>query len=120
MTEEKIERVLELLTDYTNAMEANAVNMKRQIAEIVGVKGAMAVKEETFNILKFDKQQGNRIGEFEVAYKKANIPEKFQQAHNILNKNNATISSRYRGEGYVHGYWLYGENKIYRQKLKQK
>lgn len=114
------EKVLEILCDFANALEAAVVGMKHRIAELTGVKGAIAVLEETFNILKFDKQQGNRIGEFEVAYKKANIPEKFQQAHNILDKNSATISSRYHGEGYVHGYWLYGENKIYRQKLKRK
>lgn len=73
MSEEKLERILDILVDHANSMEVNAVNMKRQIAEIVGVKGVTAVKEETFSILKFDKQQGNRIGEFGVAYAKANI-----------------------------------------------
>lgn len=114
------EKVLEILVDFGNALEAAVVNMKRQIVEIVGVKGVVAVKEETFSVLKFDKQQGNRIGEFEVAYAKANIPDKFQQAWNILNKNNAVIGDRYHGEGYAHAYWLYGEAKIYRQKLKGK
>jgi len=114
------EKILEILVDFANAVEAAAVNVKHRIAELTRVKGAIAVKEETFNILKFDKQQGNRIGEFEVAYKKANIPEKFQEAWNILNKNNAVIGDRYHGEGYVHSYWLYGEGKIYRQKLKRK
>lgn len=117
MTDEK---VLEIFVDFGNALEAAVVNMKRQIAEVVGVKGAVAVKEETFTILKFEKQQGNRIGEFEVAYAKVNIPEKFQQAHNILGKNNAVIGDRYHGEGYAYAYWLYGEAKIYRQKLKGK
>jgi len=114
------ERTLEILVDFGNALEAAVVNMKRQVAEVVGVKAAVAVAEETFNILKFEKQEGNRIGEFGVAYKKANIPEKFQQAWNILNKNNAVIGDRYHGEGYVYAYWLYGEGKIYRQKLKGK
>ena len=114
------EKVLEILVDYANAQESAAVNLKRQIAEIEGVKGVVAVKEETFNILKFDKQQGARIGEYGVAYKSKNIPDKFQQAWNILNKNNAVIGNRYCGEGYVYSYWLYGENKIYKQKLKGK
>ena len=118
MSEEKLQRLMEIIVDYSNATEAAAVNMKRQIVEVVGVKGIVAVKEETFIILKFEKQQGNRIGEFGVAYAKVNIPEKFQQAWNILNKSNAVIGGRYHGEGYTYSYWLYGENKIYRQKLK--
>ena len=55
----------------------------------------------------------------EVAYKAQNIPDRFQQAFNILSKNNATISSRYHGEAYVYAYWLYGADKIYRQKMKR-
>jgi len=81
-------------------------------------KQAVAVKEETFNILKFEKQQGAKIGEFEVAYKANNLPDKWTSAFNVLRQNNATINSRYHGEGYAFSYWLYGEDKIYRQKLK--
>jgi len=76
------------------------------------------VKEETFTILKFEKQQGARIGEYEVAYKTNNLEDKWVQAYNILRQNNATIANRYYGENYEFSYWLYGENKIYRQKLK--
>lgn len=114
------EQVLEIFVDFTNAIESACVNVRRRIADLKGVKEAVLVAEETFDILKFDKQQGARIGGYEVAYKAKNIPEKFQQAHNILNKNNAVIGNRYHGEGYVHSYWLYGENKIYRQKIKGK
>lgn len=113
------EQILEILVDFANAVEAAAVNVKHRIGELTGVKGAIAVKEETISILKFEKQQGERIGEFEVAYVKNNIPEKFQQALNILNKANATISDRYHGPRYSYSYWLYGEGKIYRQKLKR-
>jgi hypothetical protein len=79
-----------------------------------------AVKEETFDILKFEKQQGAKIGEFEITYKANNIPDKWAQAYNILRQNNAIINSRYTGENYTYNYWLYGEDKIYRQKLKPK
>jgi len=80
---------------------------------------ATAVKEETFTILKFEKQQGAKIGEFELAYKENNLADKWTQAHNILRQNNATINNRYYGEDYVYNYWLYDKDKIYRQKLKQ-
>lgn len=113
----KLEEFYEIVVNYANAQEASAVDLKHRVAEFLGVKEA-AVKEETFTCLKYEKQQGQRIGEYEVAYKPNNIPEKFQQAFNILSKNNATISSRYHGEGYAYSYWLYGEGKIYRQKLK--
>ena len=112
------EEILEIIVDYANAQEAAAVNLKHRIAELVGVKEAIAVKEETFTILKWEEQKGVRIGSYEVAYKANNIPDKWNSAYNILRQNNATIADRYYGEGYVYGYWLYGEGKIYRQKLK--
>jgi hypothetical protein len=83
-------------------------------------KQAAVVKEETFNILKFELQQGAKIGDYEVAYRANNIEEKWIQANNILRQNNSTINSRYHGHGYVFSYWLYGLDKIYRQKLKPK
>jgi len=33
--------------------------------------------------------------------------------------NNTTIKERYHGPSYAYTYWLYGEDKIYRQKLKR-
>jgi len=83
-------------------------------------KQEQAVREETFTCLKFEPQQGAKIGEYEVAYKANNIEDKWTHAFNVLKQNNSTINSRYHGEGYAYSYWLYGENKIYRQKLKPK
>jgi len=83
-------------------------------------KEPAAVKEETFSILKFEAQQGAKIGEFEVAYKANNLEDKWTHAHNVLRNSNATIKDRYHAEGYEFSYWLYGENKIYRQKLTPK
>jgi len=114
------EEVLEVIADFATAVEAAAVNVKHRIAELAGVKEATAVKEETFTILKFEKQVGSRIGEYEVAYKASSVSDKWTYAYNILRQNNATIANRYHGEGYVFGYWLYGVDKIYRQKLKPK
>jgi len=76
------------------------------------------VKEEIFAVLKFEKQQGAKIGEYEVAYKQNNLSETWIQAYNILRQNNATINNRYTGTDYVYNYWLYDEDKIYRQKMK--
>jgi len=118
MSEEKYEKILEIMVDNFNAIEAASVNAKHRIGELVGVKEAPAAKEETFTTLKYEKQQGNRLGEFEVAYKASNLPDKFSPAYGILRVNNATIKERYHGSGYVYSYWLFGKDKIYRQKLK--
>jgi hypothetical protein len=85
-----------------------------------GVKETLAaVKEEAFNILKWDAQEGAKIGAYDVAYKATNLLDKWNQAHNVLRQNNAVINARYHGEGYVCAYWVYGEDKIYRQRLKK-
>lgn len=117
------EKVAEVIVDFFNAIEAAAVNAKRQIGQLYGAKEETkpaAVEETTFNILKFESQQGAKIGEYEVAYKANNIEDKWAHAHNVLRNSNATINDRYHGQGYQFSYWLYGENKIYRQKLKPK
>ena len=83
-------------------------------------KTTAAVQEATFTMLRFEAQQGAKLGQFEVAYKQNNHPDKWQSAYNILRNSNATIKDRYHGETYQHSYWLYAEDKIYRQKLKPK
>ncbi len=83
-------------------------------------KQATAVLELNFTTLKFEAQQGTKLEDYEVAYKQNNLPDKWQSAYSILRVNNATIKDRYHGETYQYSYWLYGEDKIYRQKLKPK
>jgi len=108
------EAIIEILLDHANAEEAVAVNLKHRIAELVGVKEAVAVKEDTFNTLNYEKQTGSKIGAFEVADKAKNDAEKFQRALNILEKNQATIANRYYGDDYEFSYWVY-QGRIYRQ-----
>jgi hypothetical protein len=81
---------------------------------------AAAVQELTFKTLKFGAQRGARLGEYEIAHKASNLPDKWSSAYNILRSSNATIRERYQGVDYEYSYWLYGEDKIYRQKLKPK
>ncbi|MCZ2809600.1 MAG: hypothetical protein O2V44_09625 [Candidatus Bathyarchaeota archaeon] len=113
------DEILKILCDLANGLEALAIDIKRRVGELTGVTQAAAVKEETFTILKFEQQTGNRLGEYEVAYEVNNLADKWTHAYNILRQNNATISNRYDGEAYEYGYWLYGENKIYKQKRNQ-
>jgi hypothetical protein len=112
------QKVAEIFLDYLNAQESACVSTRRQIGELFNVAEPTqqkTVSEQTFN-LKFEDQQGAKIGSYAVAYEKNNIPEKFNTARNILQQSNATINSRYYGPEYNYTYWLYGSGKIYQQK----
>jgi len=77
-----------------------------------------AANEETFTALRWDPQKGVKLGYFDVAHKAANLEDKWRYAFNILRSSNATIKDRYHGAGYGYSYWIYGQDKIYRQRLK--
>ncbi|MGA3289484.1 MAG: hypothetical protein ABSD42_04505 [Candidatus Bathyarchaeia archaeon] len=83
-----------------------------------------AVQELAFTALKWDPQQGGKIGDYEIATKAGNDPAKWTAAHEILSEVKATIKDRYHGQGYQYSYWLYdsafSKEKIYRQKHKDK
>ena len=79
-----------------------------------------AVQEITFTTLKFDPQKGAKLGDYDVAFKESNLADKFRYAFSVLKHSNATIQNRYHGQGYEYSYWVYGEDRIYRQKLKSK
>jgi len=99
---------------------ANALLKSMAPSELGLEKDHAAVNEITFTILKWDAQTGSKLGDFEVAYKASNIEDKWQHAFNILRSSNATIKERYHGGSYSYSYWVYGQDKIYRQKLKPK
>ena len=104
---------------------ADAANEYLETLATPGVKenkpaAPATVQETIFIVLKFEQQTGAKIGEYEVAYKASNIEDKWTHAYNVLRNSNATIKDRYHGEGYEFSYWLYGADKIYRQKLEPK
>jgi hypothetical protein len=99
-------------TEYIDALAPPEIKAEK--------KQAVSVLEVNFSILKFEVQQGTKLGEFEIAYKQRNKADMWESAYNILKNSNATIKDRYHGEGYQYSYWLYSDDKIYRQKLKPK
>lgn len=109
----KMRDVCKKITDIANEfLELSAAKEKNQLAA--------DSLEPTFTVLHFESQQGAKLGDYEVACKASNVADKWSKAYNILRDNNATIKDRYYGEGYQYSYWLYVEDKIYRQKLKPK
>ena len=103
--------IADAANEFLNSMAPSGPGLENEPA---------AVKEMSFTTLKWDAQTGSKLGDFEVAYKASNIEDKWQHAFNILRSSNATIKERYRGKGYSYSYWVYGQDKIYRQKLKPK
>jgi len=114
---------LDAFLHYLDALDAANITFRKYFDSKKIGKGekeeVAAVLEETFTCLEFESQKGAKIGDYEVAHRSTNLPEKFNTAFNILSKSNAVISNRYFGSGYSHSYWLYGKDKIYRQTLKQ-
>jgi len=113
---------LEMLIEFLNAVEAGVAAAKQRLKERKGLeelaKQIAAVKEETFSILTFESHKGAKLGDYEVAFKVNNIQEKWVHAYNVLGLSNSTIRSRYLGPDYAYSYWIFGTDKIYRQKLK--
>jgi len=124
MDEEKIERVLQAFLKVGDALEslgALGKDIKQLVGEIVGVSQSKqaSIGENVFQVLKWETGRGQRLGDFEVAYKAQNMPDRWQHAHNILKANNATIKDHFSPEGFTHYYWLYPDkydDRIFRKK----
>lgn len=116
MSSNELEKVEEIILDAMNGLEALAVDVKHKIAEI---KQADTVREVSFTILTWTPKKGERLGDFEIATKDSNDPEKYQHALNILKQNRATIEERFHEPQYTHTYWTY-QDTIYRQVRKPK
>jgi len=122
MTNDDFQIFLEDFCDMLNGLEAGIVKMKQQIAKLVGVeeKPKVLLPEETFNILKWSDEKGSRLGDYQVAYKAQNLPDKWQHCFNILKTNNSLIANSFHEEGYVYRYWIFPEkyeDRIFRKKL---
>jgi len=118
--DEKSQKLGEMLAQIRNAFQGVAEAIDAYI-NFLGkpMEPTSFVQEETFAILKFEPAKSERLGEFEVAHKNGNLPDKWSHAYNILRQSNAVINSRYGGPDYQFSYWLYGEDRIYRQKKRQ-
>jgi hypothetical protein len=119
MSSKQIEFLVKLRDALSMAAEATNEYIDSLAPAVMKEKNLVSVvSETTFSILKFESQEGTKLGSYEVAYKANNIADKWIQALNILRSSNATIQNRYYGQSYQFSYWIYGEDKIYRQKLK--
>ena len=113
----------EAMINFANGLEALAVQLKRQAQTIAKTEAKATLSEDPFNILKWADEKGERLGDFQVAYKEQNIPEKWQHCFNILKANNSLIANRFHEKGYVYAYWIFPDkypDRIFRKKLTEK
>lgn len=110
-----------LKLSHIGKLLVDASEVYRQSLATLGLKSELAKgNEANFMTLKYEAQKGTKLGEFEIAHKKANLDDKWQTAFTILRNSNSTIEDRYHGIDYQYSYWLYGSDKIYRKKLQPK
>ena len=96
------EDILEIITDFANAMEAAAVSMKQQVANIVEVKVKTELSEEPYDRLLWTNGQGAR-GPYQMASAKNNSnSDLYRHLEAILKKN----SGRFSDKSWKHYYWL--------------
>lgn len=119
---EDSKHLAESLIDFCNALESLAVNLRRQIQPLTKTEAKAVLSEETFNILKWQDEKGVRLGDFQVAYKNMNLPDKWLHCYNILKANSSVINNSFKEEDYVYRYWIYPEkytDRIFRKKLSE-
>jgi len=120
MSEKTLNDLTESLIDFCNAQESSVVNLRRQIVLLSKNQPRTRVSEEKFNVLKWENEKGAKLGDFQAAYKKHNLPDKWQHAYNILKVNTSLISNPFKEKGYEFRYWIYPEkysDRIFRKKL---
>jgi len=117
---EDLKILAEEIVDFCNGLEALAVKLRVQIEKLFG-EVKPKIPEETFSILKWDDEKGERLGDFQTAYKNKNVLESWQHAFNILKQANAVIGNPFCLEGYQFRYWIYEkyEDRIFRKKLSE-
>lgn len=111
------EKTLNELKEIAQTLDNASAKIWQTIGQQPPKTDDATLPESNFSTLKFEPQRGVKLGDFEVAHKAANLENKWSNAYNILRVNNSTIESRYHGKDYQYSYWLFGSDKIYRQKL---
>ena len=119
---EDLRILAEDIVDFLNGVEASCVKFKKQIEKLLGREVKARISEDRFNILKWEDERGARLGDFQVAYAKHNLPDKWRHTYNILKANTSLISNPFKEEGYEFRYWIYPskyQDRIFRKKLNE-
>jgi len=108
------------MVDHANAEEANAVNMKQRVSEVVGLKEKLGtcISEIDFLNLKYQQVKSDKIKNLECAFKSDNPRDTWQRCFNILKQNRADIKNHYTLAEFSFYYWFYEkyDDRFYRVK----
>jgi len=102
---EAFEKILAILTDLGNALENAGVELKQAVSKLVDYQ--FGLSEQVFMILKWDKRNSDKLGEYEVAERKENDPHAFNHAYNILKVNKADIRNHFGSKEWQYYYWIF-------------
>jgi len=122
--EKRLQQCEEVLTQLAADLDLAIVNILRALKpEARGTPQQKqthkdVVPESVFSPLKWDLVHSDKMGDYEIAGAPSNPGQSFKDAFTVLSGDNATIKTRYHGSDYQFSYWLYGENRIYRQRIK--
>lgn len=103
----------------TNEFEDARQNGLEAIRKWLDEKPDVPVSEVLFNGLRWEANNGPKLGDFETAYKTHNQLDPWQQAWNTLKVNNATLKDHYDPEDFVYFYWIYPDkytDRIFRKR----
>lgn len=112
-------KVVEVLQEYLAAMENACAVLAQGLKRLDPAPQKTGLSEESFNSLKWEPAKGERLGEFECAFKTSNQPDPWQRAFNVLKSSSATLKDHYSQEGFAYYYWLYLEkysDRIFRKR----
>jgi len=100
-----VEKISVILIDLANALENAGIELKEAVSELLDCE--VGLSEEVFTILKWNKRNSDKLGEYEVAERKENDPHAFNHAYNILKVNKADIRNHFGSEEWQYYYWIY-------------
>ena len=100
-----VEKISVILIDLANALENAGIELKEAVSELLDCE--VGLSEEVFTILKWNKRNSDKLGEYEVAERKENDPHAFDHAYNILRVNNADIRNHFGCKEWQYYYWIF-------------
>jgi hypothetical protein len=125
MSDDDLKIFIEDFADFLNGLEASIVKMRRQIEKLYGESKPKPLISEALTFseaLKWVDEKGSKLGDYQVAYKNQNMPDRWLHAWNVLKANNSVIGNPFHEEGYEYCYWIYPEkytDRIFRKKLNE-
>ena len=98
---EKFSALAEALADFCNSVESAVVSLRRQVSELAKAetRTETSIPEERFSVLRWEDEKGSRLGDYQAAYQKNNLPEAWSHALNVLRANNSLIADPFKEEG---------------------